>query len=510
MVHPMHEMGNFFNGNGNGHGTENLVRQLGNKVARTKVDPSSPAIKENKVAFITADDLKLQGVPVRITRHNAVFELYNPLVIPRFSEVLDEFDIIMQGRKIYSGRATVCNVLDAGLNIICDVTLNENFWRDVSFSPDMLGSGSLREDYSNFMQEWQKFYKIRPAYKIIVADMQSFLTDLRLWLEQVELGLLSCPANERPMLEHEVVSELTMPILACMDELFEQFENVAKNLDADLHPAHQNYMRRQLHPLVLNAPFAHRAFQKPLGYAGDYEIVNMIARDSQEGKSLFAKVVNTWFLSQPPSQAHRNRIDYLQHLLISESIRVTASGQSPRILDLACGPAQEIQKFMVEHPISSKTRITLLDFNEETLEYLQAKLNEIKSNYFRETKLQFVRKSVFKIIKESAKKAAAAGSYDIIFCAGLFDYLSDQVCHQLMNIMYDWLAPGGLLVVTNVEPTNPLRHGMGHLLDWHLNYRTSHQLHRLRPAQAHAEASVVRADPTGFNVFLEVRKTYED
>jgi extracellular factor (EF) 3-hydroxypalmitic acid methyl ester biosynthesis protein len=506
MVHTLPEMGNKFNGDINGNGTHNPVFRSPKKVTRATVAASFQVIKESLVTFSTADGVKLQGIPVRITRHIAVFELYNPNVTPRFSEALDEFEIIMRAQTVYSGRATVRNVLDIGLNIICEVTLNENFWRDVNFTDEMLKNGALRNAYSGFMREWQKLYKILPEYKIIVADMQSFLTDLRLWLEQVNLGMLTSQPNDRAQLEQDVVTELAKPVLPCLDELFQKFEIIVKNLDEDLHPSHQNYMRRQLHPLVLNAPFAQRSFQKPLGYAGDYEMVNMIVRNTHEGGSLFAKIINAWFLSQPPSQAHRNRIDYLEQLLFQESIRVIAAGQFPRILDLACGPAQEIQKFLIDHPISGKAKITLLDFNKETLEYLRTTLDEIKARYVRETSLHFVKKSVFQLIKESGKETAVENQYDVIFCAGLFDYLSDQVCKQLMDIMYKWLVPGGLLVVTNVESSNPLRNGMDHLLDWHLNYRTSHQLKRLTPTEANTEEAVVRADATGVNIFLEIRK----
>ena len=79
-----------------------------------------------------------------------------------------------------------------------------------------------------------------------------------------------------------------------------------------------------------------------------------------------------------------------------------------------------------------------------------------------------------------------------------------------MNMMYEWLSPNGLLVVTNVDPVNPLRYGMEHLLDWHLNYRTGPELQRLKPFQASADDCVVRSDSTGVNVFLEVRKAYEE
>ena len=122
--------------------------------------------------------------------------------------------------------------------------------------------------------------------------------------------------------------------------------------------------------------------------------------------------------------------------------------------------------------------------------------------------IEYIKQSVHHILKEAARTVdrAAENRYDLIYCAGLFDYLSNQVCLRLMDILYARLAPGGLLVVTKVEPSNPLRNGMEHLLDWHLIYRTAAQMRALFPNGAEADACRVHADSTGVNVFLEVRK----
>ena len=106
-----------------------------------------------------------------------------------------------------------------------------------------------------------------------------------------------------------------------------------------------------------------------------------------------------------------------------------------------------------------------------------------------------------------ANQSTVSEGHDYVYCAGLFDYLTDQVCAKLMGLMYDWLAPGGLLIITNVEPRNPLRHGMEHLLDWHLIYRDAPQLLKLKPASA--EDVRVLSDDTGVNVFMEIRKPHE-
>ena len=113
------------------------------------------------------------------------------------------------------------------------------------------------------------------------------------------------------------------------------------------------------------------------------------------------------------------------------------------------------------------------------------------------------------VLKESA--AAASGrqeprQHDVVYCAGLFDYLTNAACQQLSEALYEMVAPGGLLVLTNVNVINPLKHGMDHLLDWFLIYRTVPEMKRLVPRSASADSARALVDATGVNVFLEVTK----
>jgi extracellular factor (EF) 3-hydroxypalmitic acid methyl ester biosynthesis protein len=457
----------------------------------------------------TSQGVEMRGGLLRLTRFLVVFELYSPSSILRVSEVFPNFKIIIRERTIYSGRAVIQNLVNAGLTVVCEATLSESSWTDIEFTPDTARNGMLQKEFSDFLREWQKLYRVLPEYKVIVADMQTFFTDLRLWLDQVELGIRTAPPADRLRLEEDVSNELAKPLIPCVDALFEKFERVAASVEDELKPAHRNYMRRQLHPLVLCSPFAHRTFYKPLGYAGDYDVVNMIVLNRPQGASLFAKIVDAWFLKQPPAQAHRNRIDYLEQKLAEEVVRVSTSGRETRVLNLACGPAQEVQHFLAKSIMSDQADFTLVDFNEETIRHARGALNKIKNSHNRRTPIQCFKKSVYQILKESGKESEHSGEnqYDFIYCAGLLDYLPDQVCRRLTNTLYERLAPSGLLLATNVEPTNPLRNGMEYLLDWHLIYRTGPQMHELRPPQADAGDVHVHTDSTGLNVFLEVRRS---
>jgi extracellular factor (EF) 3-hydroxypalmitic acid methyl ester biosynthesis protein len=447
--------------------------------------------------------IKLHGTLLRLSRRQVVLEIYDPQIVLQMSEVLD-LKISSNQTPIYSGRAIIRNLVNTGTTMICEATLDE-IWQDEEGAPPVNPATDIRQGFANFMQKWQKVYKIVPEYKILIADMQSFLMDLRLWLEQVELEIGASTSINRLQVERNIIQEISPRVIEIINTFFDKFENIANNLDEKSRPVHEAYMKRHLHSVVLCSPFAYRTFQKPLGYAGDYEMVNMMMRET-EGNSLFAKIVNLWFLKQPPAEAHRNRVVYLEQKLVEETARVSVENRTMQAFNLGCGPAWEIQKFLREREISNRAQFTLLDFNEETILHTRETLTEIKHKHQRSTPIEFVQRSVQQVIKDGGKSNRTAGQFDLVYCAGLFDYLSDQVCLRLMNIFYDMVRPGGLLLATNVDVSNPLRNGMEHLLDWHLIYRTSHQAQALKPDKVLPEDFCVKSDITGVNIFIEARK----
>lgn len=476
-------------------------------MSTNKTNVITPAGRDSLITCRNSQGAEVRATPLRMTRHLVVFEVYNPFSIVQLSEVLSPFRIVVNDRLIYSGRAVVSSLVNTGILLVCEVSLDESAWLDVDvFSPTGQRE-KLVGDFEAFLAESRKIQSVSPEFKVVVADMQTLLTDLRNWLEQVELGIRSAPSGDRAFLERQVMDELSRPIIPTMDELFGRLERVARELEPSLQPMYRTYIKRQLHPLVLCSPFAFRTFQKPLGYAGDYEMVNMILRDPHEGASLFAKTVNLYFLNSGPALAHRNRIQYLMEVLRGEARRVAAAGRPLRVLNLGCGPAGELQQLLAEDEVTDQMDITLLDFNDETLEFARGRMEELKTRHRRQTPIRFLKKSVHQLLKEGARAGPDQPGYDLIYCAGLFDYLSNRVCQRLMNIFHDMVSPAGLLVATNVDPSNPARYGMEFILDWHLTYRDAEQMKLLHPTGVAADNIVTKSDDTGVNIYLEVRRS---
>ncbi len=450
----------------------------------------------------------VRATPVQISRYRALLEVYNPHSILQLSEVLAELRITMGERCVYAGRGVVSNLVNTGIMVMCEVTLDDG-WLDVDLFSPIAQPERLREEFQGFITNWRRLQSISSEFKVAVADFQMLLTELRRWLDQVELGVRSEPVGIRAEMEHRVLTTLENRIVDEANEWFNRFDAVAGSVDEEMRPAHRAYARRQIHPLVMCSPFVYRTFHKPLGYAGDYEMVNMILREPHEGATLFAKLVNALFLQNPPAQAHRNRIRHLRKRLVDETARVAAAGRRARIFNLGCGPAREVQLFLSENPESDHADFTLADFNAETLGYASGLLQDLRSRNKRKTGLEFVEKSVHQLLKEALRVTDGdpGGGFDFVYCAGLFDYVSDRVCRRLVELFHHMLAPGGLLLVTNVDSSKPFRHSMDYLLEWHLIFRNQAQMRSLLPAHLQPENPEVLSDPLAVNLYLEARKT---
>jgi extracellular factor (EF) 3-hydroxypalmitic acid methyl ester biosynthesis protein len=509
MFHCVENMNAFFTNGDNG--TASLLHNAQNKakpIALSQLPPVTTVSngKDSQITFSMQGGLTLQGLPLSVNEHTVTFELYNPKVIPQISEVLGDFEISLQGQTIYLGRATINNLLDVGTKIICEAGLDEGSWSDVLPTPGHFVPGALCERFKEFVNDWQKSYVIIPEYKLVLTDLQMFLSNLRLWLDRIEAKISSAPPAERLSLEAEAANELRAPVISALGSIFERFELISQKILPDKQAVHRAFGRRLLHPYMLCAPFTDRTFNKPLGYAGDYEMMNMIVRNGFEGKSLFAKLIHSFQVDQAPARAVRGRVDFLTSKIADETGRLSRLGKTANIFCVACGPAWEASNFIAEHPLAEQARFCLLDFNEETLQHTTRKIEEIKKKNHRQTEVSLIKNSVQNLLRAGGRATKQPAEYDLIYCSGLYDYLNDTTCKSLNNHLFDLLRPGGLLVIGNFAPSMPIPNFMEHFLEWFLIYRDAQQMLDVAPDKAAMENCVVRSEPSGTNFFLEARK----
>jgi trans-aconitate methyltransferase len=92
-------------------------------------------------------------------------------------------------------------------------------------------------------------------------------------------------------------------------------------------------------------------------------------------------------------------------------------------------------------------------------------------------------------------------NYDLIYSAGLFDYLPAKTASGLLDRLLGMLAPSGRLIVGNYAPENYGRGYMEGMMGWSLLYRSEADLEAL--LQPKGEYRVYRDEP-GNVAYLEV------
>ena len=461
-----------------------------------------PRAVNSLVSFTNSQGVEARGTLLKLTRTALIFEVYNPYSIVQLSEVLQDVQIRRGDRLIYRGRAVVSNLVNTGLMLIVSAILLDS-WSDLAM---VLADGeALGEEVQQFLAEWDGAYRLRPGYQLSVSRLRSLMTETFRWLGQIDLSPESAAERQANELGDERFQELAEPILKRLGSLFADFEEEAAEVPPEEVANHKRFAQHDLHPLMLSAPFVHRSFYKPLGYAGDYEMVNMMLREPREGPTTYAQLINTLYLSAGPAVAHRNRIDILLETLHEAAARAESRGETVSVLNVGCGPAVELQRFFGGDPLAERCDFELMDFNAETITYTEQRLQASMAHGNRPNRVRMIHQSVHELLKRAVRRdpGELSAHYDLVYCAGLFDYLSDRVCARLLKLFYRWVKPGGKVLATNVHPSNPIRFAMEHIAEWYLIYRDERQMSSLVPE---VEAKRVWADTSGVNIFLEMTK----
>jgi extracellular factor (EF) 3-hydroxypalmitic acid methyl ester biosynthesis protein len=361
---------------------------------------------------------------------------------------------------------------------------------------------NLRKVLNGFNKTQLELSKIPGEFKRIVLEGKLFLQNLEVRIEELRAEKNYCSLQELHNFENTLIPIVAELITHWSTPTHLQLEASLKGVPAADIPICANFYREHLKDLVHQSPFSHRSAAKPLGYAGDFEMMNILYRNELVGDSLFGKCMHAYWLNHPESKAVRNRSEFL-YGMISRVIRDRA-GVPLKIGSIACGSAREVQMIVgtsKEQGLDlSKCEFHLLDRDVNALKHAHEKLWELVKATNNPVKLNFINKSIRHVMTHNWEET----NFDLIYSAGLFDYISDPVTQMLAKALYQRLKPGGQLIIGNFSQTTPNQFGMRLALDWSLIYRSGEDLMRLFGNLGGAFS--VEQEPEGVNLFCVIRK----
>ena len=252
------------------------------------------------------------------------------------------------------------------------------------------------------------------------------------------------------------------------------------------------------HPLtelLLQDPHTARARKQPRGYAGDAVMLDLsyfpdrvdLSGVSSLGKKIFA------FNSQVSiAKALRKRIAAVSGIIddtVSETLNT-------RVLSVACGHCREAE---YSQSIKNKQLSTFIGIDQDPKSLVFAKSRYQK--YGIETR----QLSISDIVRGKADLQ----KFDLIYAAGLYDYLGRRTAQRLTKELFNLLASGGKLVLYNITYNYPEIGYFESYMNWPMIGRDEYQMRELASKLPISEINSIDIDDGEKSTYyysLEIQK----
>jgi extracellular factor (EF) 3-hydroxypalmitic acid methyl ester biosynthesis protein len=442
-----------------------------------------------------AEDLSLHGLALLIT--GATEQSRVVLTGDR----LEEVKIRCTAGTLYEGNAVVRRVAARGFDLVIGLELDA-----AGLDVAHLFRTGTRLDFASRWAAVKRdadYSHISAPFKAWVADLRAEFASLQKFLDGEEQALTGEDRATREQARREYLAVIVPDLLQRLDGARHHLSKLVDGLTEHEHAEYRAYCALHLNPFLKQSPFLRRALEKPLGYAGDYEMMNMLYRDPAEGETLLGQALNTCFTNEPAAEANKNRIGYIG-ALIREAL-ATNPGKVIRIASLGCGPAREIEALLTESPeLGPRLDVALIDQEERAIAHCERTLAPLMKKTG--ARVKFIRESLRTLLTRDAL-SAKLGKRDLIYSAGLFDYLDDRMFSRIVSVLYEALTDGGRVAIGNVAAHNPSRWVMEYFSEWFLIHRSPEELLKLSGDLTPAPRQMtVASEPSGVNLFLLIRR----
>jgi SAM-dependent methyltransferase len=242
-------------------------------------------------------------------------------------------------------------------------------------------------------------------------------------------------------------------------------------------------------------PFTLRSFQKPRGYAGDAVLIDYIYGISHPEHQLnSATALGRWVYNYASNTMAPRAVRRRKELIAELIDRVCAQRKEARILSVACGHMREMN---LSHAVQAGVIGEVIAFDQDAESLAQIERNAVTK------KVRAVEGSVRRLIVGKH----ALGEFDLVYAAGLYDYLDQRAAKRLTDVLFQSLKPGGTLLIANFLTGIYDVGYMESFMGWNLTFRTPTEITALADGFANDASFVRYFEDTERNIgFLLARK----
>lgn len=236
-----------------------------------------------------------------------------------------------------------------------------------------------------------------------------------------------------------------------------------------------------IHALALEDPFTRHSWEKPRGYSGDGAMIDHVYRLGEapglvHAASAAGRNVNACVIGAHTCVAVRERLHLLARLVDATAERTARA----EILALGCGHLREAA---YSQAVADGALNRWLALDRDTLS-----VEEMTRSYAHRPCILPVKSTVGRLMV----RPGVYGRFDLIYAAGLYEYLDDATTVLLSRALLQSLKPGGRLLFANFATDLRDEGYMDACMDWRVTQRDEVMIQAIIDALPQAELAHTR------------------
>ncbi|MFA5286787.1 MAG: class I SAM-dependent methyltransferase [Candidatus Omnitrophota bacterium] len=247
--------------------------------------------------------------------------------------------------------------------------------------------------------------------------------------------------------------EISEQLDSCLSKVWE----TVKHFDKPTYKLHQEYCQRIMSPLIEEGIEINKhLYEKPFGYPGDYVMMNYIYNYHDKnylGDTSYQRLLNNYACNISISKSNIIRKNFIKRKIL-ETVK---TADKTRISSIGSGPARELIELLKEGKIKKNIEFVCLDFEKKALDYVRSEIDTIDEKYRKNLHVSYIHKDIIDFIADILENKERDKHFDLIYVAGVFDYLSNRICSKLTKKLYGLLNKNALLIICNISSKN-LKH----------------------------------------------------
>ena len=251
-------------------------------------------------------------------------------------------------------------------------------------------------------------------------------------------------------------------------------ENISEGREYKVKKLKRIFVNR-LRDIFVRGVYIKWSLEKPLGYAGDYKIIDYIYCNNPTTTG-FDRLFDNYYQMSAISIAVRNRKEDFKRL-IKKFIKENRNGSPLRIMSLASGPCRDLwELFSLDRSLMEEEVIfDCVDNDVRAINFAKKLLFEFSE------KIHFLKRSATRLGVARDIETKINDRYDMIYATGLFDYFSLRLATRVVHNLKRLLKQDGCLAISNVRDkySNPSVHFMEWVGDWKLVYRDEERFKKI-------------------------------